>query len=246
MFTSSGVPSRTRPDGARAGATTLGPGGAPETHPAATSAQIAKGALRYAERTVPLRTDPAPGFAGAGYAAQLMSTNAYLRALSYRFPTAESAIAETAHLRAVLELPRGAVHVVSDVHGENKKLEHILRNGSGSLRPLVDRVFAGRLDDAERRTLLNLVYYPRETWAERGERAPSGDAQRAFVREGLTRQCELLRVLAARYSLRHVMPYAREAARALDTLQAAAERRGRRRRRRPDVPAHGWAVHLNL
>ncbi len=132
-----------------------------------------------------------------------MSENAYLRALSYRFPSSESALAEIAHLRGVLELPCGAVHVVSDVHGENKKLEHILRNGSGSLRPLVDRSFAGRLDDEARRTLLNLVYYPRETWAEKA--APlSAEGQRAFVRGALSQQCELLRVLAARYSVRHV------------------------------------------
>ena len=41
------------------------------------------------------------------------------------------------------------------------------------------------------------------------------------------------------HSLRHVMPFAREAARALDTLQAAAERGGRRRRRRGTGPGHG-------
>ena len=65
----------------------------------------------------------------------------YLRALSYRMPTVESALAEIAHLRGVLTLPRGTVHVVSDVHGEFHKLEHILRNGSGSLRPLVEKTF---------------------------------------------------------------------------------------------------------
>jgi fructose-1,6-bisphosphatase len=30
------------------------------------------------------------------------------------------------------------VHIVSDVHGEHKKLQHILNNASGSLRPLVE------------------------------------------------------------------------------------------------------------
>src|SRR5271165_7250702 len=89
----------------------------------------------------------------------------HLRALAYRFPDAGAALSEIAHLRAVLELPRGTIHVVSDVHGEFRKLEHILRNGSGSLRPIVERAFADRLDAAARATLLNLVYYPRETWA---------------------------------------------------------------------------------
>ena len=69
-----------------------------------------------------------------------------LRALQHRFPTVATALAEIAHLRGILTLPRGTIHVVSDVHGEFQKLEHILRNGSGSLRPLVERTFGGQLD----------------------------------------------------------------------------------------------------
>src|ERR1700722_4102360 len=89
----------------------------------------------------------------------------HLRDLGYRFPDASAALAEIAHLRAVRELPRGGIHVVSDVHGEFGKLEHILRNGAGSLRPVVTRVFEGRLSLDEQARLLNFVYYPRETWA---------------------------------------------------------------------------------
>jgi len=128
----------------------------------------------------------------------------HLRALAYRFPDASSALAEIAHLRAVRELPRGTIHVVSDVHGEFRKLEHILRNGSGSLRPIVERLFEGRLDEAARALLLNLVYYPRETWEHVAPRLGDGDARAAFVRDTLLRELELLRVLASRHSLRHV------------------------------------------
>lgn len=131
------------------------------------------------------------------------SSLAHLRALSYRLPDVPSVLAETAHLQAILTLPRGTIHVVSDVHGEFQKLEHVLRNGSGSLRPLVDRLFGDRLDAAARSLMLNLVYYPRETW----QRVTAGlvdDAARAvFVRETIVRELELLRVLMARYSLRH-------------------------------------------
>jgi fructose-1,6-bisphosphatase-3 len=128
----------------------------------------------------------------------------HLRALAHRFRDADSALAEIAHLRAVLELPRGAIHVVSDVHGEFRKLEHILRNGSGSLRPIVERAFADRLDAAGRATLLNLVYYPRETWARIAPRLGDDAARAAFVRDTLLRELELLRILAARYDMRHV------------------------------------------
>jgi fructose-1,6-bisphosphatase-3 len=132
-----------------------------------------------------------------------VATTQYLRALSYRFPNAESALAEIAHLGAILELPRGTVHVVSDVHGEFQKLEHILRNGSGSLRALVDRLLADRVDADARTTLLNLVYYPRETWARVSARL-TDDAKRSdFVHTTMAHELVLIRALAARYSLRH-------------------------------------------
>lgn len=139
----------------------------------------------------------------------------FLRALSYRFPTTEAALSEIAHLRAVLSLPKGTVHVVSDVHGEHRKLEHILRNASGSLRPLVAQVFGGRLSEGEQVTLLNLIYYPRETFA-RLSSALGDEAERgAFVRMTISREFELMRRLAARYTLRHAARLFPEAHRAL-------------------------------
>lgn len=126
----------------------------------------------------------------------------HLRALSYRLPDVPSALAEIAHLSAVLTLPRGAIHVLSDVHGEFQKLEHVLRNGSGSLRPLVDRLFGARLDEDTRTTLLNFVYYPRETF-QRVTPGLQPAARAALVRDTVTRELELLRVLMARYGLRH-------------------------------------------
>ncbi len=128
----------------------------------------------------------------------------HLRDLGYRFPDASAALAEIAHLRAVRELPRGGIHVVSDVHGEFAKLEHILRNGSGSLRPVVTRVFEGRLSTDEQARLLNFVYYPRETWARVAGSLDGGVARAAFAEATLLRVLELLRVLAARYDMRHL------------------------------------------
>src|ERR687886_1308020 len=86
-----------------------------------------------------------------------------LQALAARYPTADLALAEAAALRASLSLPKGVVHVVSDVHGEYKKLRHIINNASGSLRPLVTKLFGERLTLDEQRELLAVLYYPRET-----------------------------------------------------------------------------------
>lgn len=86
----------------------------------------------------------------------------HLRALAGRFSTAESAISEAATLRAMLSLPRELVHVISDVHGEDAKLRHVINNASGSIRQLVDQIIGDRLTPAERQRLLAVIYYPRE------------------------------------------------------------------------------------
>lgn len=132
------------------------------------------------------------------------STLIYLRALALRFPTAQSALAEIAHLRAVLTLPKGTIHVVSDVHGEDRKLKHIINNASGTLRPLVDRVFDGRLTDAEKLDLLNLIYYPREMLAHLVPRLEDDADRKAFVRVTVRRLFELVHELASRYSERDI------------------------------------------
>src|SRR6476469_2932819 len=115
----------------------------------------------------------------------------HLKALSYRLPDVSSALAEIAHLAGVLALPRGTIHVMSDVHGEFQKLEHVLRNGSGSLRPLVDRTFGSRLDEAGRTALLSFIYYPRETWTKVSANVSAPDARAALVRETVLNLFEL-------------------------------------------------------
>jgi fructose-1,6-bisphosphatase-3 len=127
-----------------------------------------------------------------------------LHALSRSYPTAETAIAELATLRAALSLPKGVVHVVSDVHGEYKKLRHIINNASGSLRALVGERFAGRLSESEQQELLALLYYPRELMEHLHERMNDPAARRVWVRGMLRRQFEIVRELARACRLRQV------------------------------------------
>ena len=63
--------------------------------------------------------------------------NPALHILAERYPTVSSAASEVAALRAKKELPKGVIHVISDIHGENQKLRHVINNASGRLRPLV-------------------------------------------------------------------------------------------------------------
>ena len=77
-------------------------------------------------------------------------TLVYLRALSVQYPNIDATLAALANLRAALTLPKGTVHVISDIHGEFKKLIHVIKNASGCLRPLVEHTFGKRLTDGEK------------------------------------------------------------------------------------------------
>lgn len=131
-----------------------------------------------------------------------MDALAHLRSLARRFPTKDAALAEISHLESVLVLPKGTVHIVSDVHGEDKKLSHVIRNASGGLRALVDEVMQDRLAPAEKRELLSLVYYVRETWVhlEIGKRDAAGRAD--FLTSRLAWMLELIRALARGHTAR--------------------------------------------
>ena len=80
--------------------------------------------------------------------------------LSKQFPNIDSAMAEIARLSAVLTLPKGTVHVISDVHGEDKKLRHVINNASGTLRPIVERLFAAEMSPQHFQEFLTLNFYP--------------------------------------------------------------------------------------
>ncbi|HEX8069435.1 MAG TPA: fructose-bisphosphatase class III [Pyrinomonadaceae bacterium] len=128
-----------------------------------------------------------------------------LNALAQNYPTADAALAEASALHAALALPKGVVHVVSDVHGEYKKLRHIINNASGSLRPLVGRLFKDRLTEAEQQHLLAVLYYPREFMEFEREELADAEWRRAWVRAILRRQFEIVRALAGSYRRKRVV-----------------------------------------
>lgn len=127
----------------------------------------------------------------------------HLNALSARFPTTDAAIAEAAALRAMLELPRGTVHVISDIHGEDTKLRHVINNASGALRGLVDQIVGDRLDATEKARFLAVLYYPREA-INRFSRDIVADGRRGeWVYRTLSLQFEIVRALRNTYRRVH-------------------------------------------
>ena len=86
----------------------------------------------------------------------------YLEQLSEMYPTIGKASSEIINLQAILNLPKGTEHFVSDVHGEYEAFSHVLKNGSGAVRKKIDDVFGLAMDKADKAALATLIYYPRE------------------------------------------------------------------------------------
>jgi len=128
-----------------------------------------------------------------------------LRALAMQFPNIDSATAEIARISAVLTLPKGTVHVISDIHGEDSKLRHVVNNASGSLRPLIEQLFARRMSAQHFKEFLTLTFYPAEVVQRLENTLTDPKELRAFAIRTLQYQFELVRILAARYSLKRAM-----------------------------------------
>ena len=86
----------------------------------------------------------------------------YLEQLSEMYPTIGKASSEIINLQAILNLPKGTEHFVSDVHGEYEAFSHVLKNGSGAVRKKIDDVFGENLNNSDKSALATLIYYPRE------------------------------------------------------------------------------------
>ena len=86
----------------------------------------------------------------------------YLERLADLYPTIASASTEVINMEAILNLPKGTEHFLTDIHGEDEAFAHVLKNGSGSVRRKVNEVFGNTLSHQDKRTLATLIYYPRE------------------------------------------------------------------------------------
>ena len=85
----------------------------------------------------------------------------YLERLSDLYPTIAAASTEIINLQAILNLPKGTEHFLTDIHGEYEAFAHVLKNGSGSVRRKIDDVFGNTLSSRDKQSLATLIYYPK-------------------------------------------------------------------------------------
>lgn len=130
----------------------------------------------------------------------------YLALLSEKYPSVQSVCREIINLNAILNLPKGTEHFISDLHGEYEAFFHILNNCSGVVREKVDLLFSDRLSHSEREEICTLIYYPTEKLEllKKQERV-----NEAWYRAVLGELIETAKLLSSKYTrskVRKAMP----------------------------------------
>jgi fructose-1,6-bisphosphatase-3 len=86
----------------------------------------------------------------------------YLTLLSNQFKNIGETSTEIINLQAILNLPKGTEHFLSDIHGEYEAFDHVIRNGSGVIKEKIEDIFGDILGEFEKTELATVIYYPRE------------------------------------------------------------------------------------
>ncbi len=133
-----------------------------------------------------------------------MNYSGVQRLLAKKYPTPQAVISEIINLKAILNLPKGTEHFLSDIHGESETFLHILRNASGVIRTKIDLAFGDRIPFAEKNRLAALIYYP-----ERVLRIHDDSRDEVWYRETIYQLIEVSKLVAAKYTrskVRKAMP----------------------------------------
>lgn len=131
----------------------------------------------------------------------MRARNKVLRLYAEKYPTKESVYEDLINLQSRLNLPKGAEHFMSDLHGEYSSFYHILNNCSGVIKEKVEYVFGARMSDEEKADFCTLIYYPREKIAQMHEERLDTPE---WYRRNLGRLLELSKLMSFKYPVSRV------------------------------------------
>lgn len=130
----------------------------------------------------------------------------FLRLLSEKYRSRQQVCTEIINLQAILNLPKGTEHFMSDLHGEYEAFSHILNNSAGVIREKVDMLFEGTLTPRERSSLCTLIYYPEEKLEKINEEGRNTEEWYRFVLQNLIDLSKMLSSKYTRSKVRKAMP----------------------------------------
>lgn len=124
----------------------------------------------------------------------------YLELLAQHFPNAAAATTEIINLEAIMELPKGTEHFMSDLHGEFDAFNHVLRNGSGNIKEKIGEVFGDTISDSERNELATIIYYPKKKLKQLLKTMASEEETQAFFTKIIGQLVKLAQFVVSKYT----------------------------------------------
>lgn len=121
----------------------------------------------------------------------------YLTLLAREYPNIAAASSEIINLQAILKLPKGTEHFMSDLHGEAEAFTHIVNNASGVIKEKVDRVLGPGVPEQERAEFATLIYYPAQKLDELKDRQTDLNG---WYRQTLYRLIDVCRVVSSKHT----------------------------------------------
>ena len=130
----------------------------------------------------------------------------YLKMLARQYPSVQAASTEIINLQAILNLPKGTEHFISDVHGEHEAFLHILNSASGVVREKLDELLGASVSKFDLDQLATLIYYPREKLEEVVRETPDMAEWYRITFHRLIEVCRLVSSKYTRSKVRKAMP----------------------------------------
>ena len=121
----------------------------------------------------------------------------FLKLLSESFPTIGATATEIINLKAILNLPKGTEHFLTDIHGEYEAFNHVLRNGSGVIKDKIDDIFGDTLEEKFKKQLATVIYYPEEKINFIQEQ---GTDMESWYRVTILRLVQVCKVISSKYT----------------------------------------------
>ena len=128
----------------------------------------------------------------------------YLSLLARDYPSQAAAASEIISTQALLKLPKGTEHFMSDLHGENEAFVHILNSASGVIREKVDIVLGDTIPVEARAELATLIYYPNEKLPQLKARCADEDELEQWYTTTLLRLIDICRLVSSKHTREHV------------------------------------------
>ena len=128
----------------------------------------------------------------------------YLTLLARDYPSQAAAASEIISNQALLKLPKGTEHFMSDLHGENEAFVHILNSASCVIREKVGAVLGDTMPEAARAELATLIYYPTEKLPQLKARCTTEDALEQWYTQTLLQLIDICRLVSSKHTRDHV------------------------------------------